>query len=137
MSLASVLQAPNFEWIGVSNPFKEAHTLSLCLPWLPPAKISLDLTFCSWFAKTVAMLTYAFPNWTGLPCPWLFLDPSHNSSQTIIIQLHQDGEMEALSIVPATSQVLDELKEHIDLVPAEWVRGHPCQLDPLGHGVEM
>ena len=45
--------------------------------------------------------------------------------------------MEAPSVTPGTSQGLDALKEHIDLVPYEWVRGPSCQLDPLGHRVEM
>ena len=56
-------------WVRVSNPFKEALTLPLCLLWHLSAKISSNLTFCSWFAKTVVLLHMHFQIGQVYPIP--------------------------------------------------------------------
>ena len=99
------------------QPFQgSTYTLPL-YPMTPASQDLFEPNFLLLVYKNNSFVTYVFPNWTGLSHPWLFFCLSHSSSQTVVTQPCQDREIEVPSIRSGTSQGLDDLKEHIDVVP--------------------
>lgn len=102
MSLSGVPSAPNIERTSVLKPFKKSH-----FPSVFCGKIDVSVT--------IDLL----PGHLPMGQTYLLLCLSHPSSQGIVTQACQDGEMEVPSLMFGTYQGPDNWKEGTDLGSCE------------------